>query len=310
MPSSYDLIIVGGGPAGITAGIYASRYKLNTLLVTKDFGGQMGRTPVAIENYPGFESILGPELIRKFEQHLRTKKIDIEKDRIREVKKKNDEFIVVTEGKKEFKAQAVIVATGADPRPLQVPGEKEFIGRGVSYCSHCDGPLFSDKIVAIAGGGNSALGTALFLASIAKKIYILEAGEKARADAENQERVQKTGKAEIITSAVIKEIRGDKFVDSLIYQNLKEKKERTLEVEGVFVEIGLQPAVSAVKGLVDFNENDEIKIDPETCRTKTDGLFAAGDVAAGQFKQIIIACGQGARAALAAFQYLQAANLL
>jgi len=301
----YDLIIIGGGPAGVTAGIYAARQKLNTLLITKDFGGQLARKAVMIENYPSFEEISGIDLIKRFEKHLRKQKINIERDEVKGMKKIGQKFIAITKSKNRFESKAVIITSGADPRPLEVPGEKEFIGKGVSYCTVCDAPLFSDKTVAIIGGGNSAFESAIFLGNIAKKIYILESGEKVKADVENQERVKKTGKTKIITNAAIKEIKGDKFVNSIIYQNRKTGKNITLQVEGVFVEIGFQPATSFAKDLVDFNERDEIIVDFETCQTKTSGLFAAGDCNVGKYKQIVTACGEGAKAALATYDYLQ-----
>lgn len=301
----YDLIIVGGGPAGITAGIYAARQKLNTLLITKSFGGQVARKAVAIENYPGFEEISGMELIQKFEKHLRKYKIEIERDSIAKIKKIGKNFFVLTKSKNQFQARAVIIASGADPRPLEVPGEKKFIGRGVSYCSICDGPLFSNKIVAVIGGGNAGFEAAIFLSKFVKKIYILEYALKVRADETNQERVKKTRKTEVITSAALKQIKGKEFVDSIVYQNRKSKKLNTLRVEGVLVEIGSQPATSFVKGLVDFNEKDEIKINPRNNQTKTPGLFAAGDVTDVKDKQIIIAAGEGAKAALSTSNYLQ-----
>jgi len=301
----YDLIIIGGGPAGITAGIYAARQKLNTLLITKSFGGQIARKAVAIENYPGCEEISGLELIQKFEKHLRRQKINIEKDSVIKVKKIGEIFLVNTESKKEFKSKAVIVASGADPRPLEVPGEKKFIGRGVSYCAICDGPLFSEKTVAVIGGGNAGFEAAIFLSKIAKKIYILEYAPQVGADQINQEILKKTGKAEVITNAQLKEIKGQKFVDSIVYQDRKTKKLNILKVEGVFIEVGSQPATSFVKDLVDFNEKDEIKVEPETQQTKTPGLFAVGDVNLGRYKQIVTAAGEGAKAGLSVYEYLQ-----
>ena len=302
---SYDLIIIGGGPAGITAGIYGARQKLNTLLITKSFGGQVARKVVMIENYPGFEEISGMELIQKFEKHLRKQKIDIERDEVSKVKKIKEHFIVITKSKNRFESKAVIIASGADPRPLEVPGEKEFIGRGLSYCVNCDGPLFEGKTVAVIGGGNSAFEAAIFLSKIAKKIYILEYGEVVKADAENQDRVKKTGKVKVITNAALKKIQGKQFVNSIIFEDRKTKKEITLPLEGVFVEIGSQPSTSFAKGLVDFNERDEIVVEFETCQTKTPGLFAAGDANIGPFKQIVTAAGEGTKAALAAYEYLQ-----
>ncbi len=300
----YDLIIIGGGPAGITAGIYAARQKLNILLITKEFGGQIAKKAVAIENYPGFEKISGMELIQKFEKQLRKQKIDIERDGVIKVKKIGDHFLVITKSKNRFESKAVIVASGADPRALKVEGEKKFLGKGLSYCVTCDGPLFEGKNVAIIGGGNSAFEAALFLAKIAKKIYILEYGKEVKADFENQEKVKKTGKVEIITQAAVKEIKGEKFVNSLTYEDRVRGQEITLEVEGVFVEIGNQPATSFIKDLVDFNERDEIIIDLATCQTKTPGLFAAGDVTQIFPKQIVVAAGEGVKAVVNAFKYI------
>lgn len=305
----YDLIIIGGGPAGITAGIYAARQKLNTLLITKNFGGQVARKAVAIENYPGFEKISGLDLIKRLEKHLRKQKIDIERDFVIKVKKEGSKFIVFTESKNQFQSRTIIIASGADPRPLEVPGEKEFVGRGVSYCVTCDGPLFAEKEVAVIGGGDAGFEAAIFLAKIAKKIYILEYNPKIVADETNQEIVRKTKKVEIITNAALKEIRGDKFVNSIVYQDRKTGEEKVLSVDGVFVEIGSQPATSFVKGLVEFNERDEIKIDSKTGQTSTPGLFAAGDADDIPYKQIVIAAGEGAKAAISAYKYLQKLKL-
>ena len=300
----YDLIIIGGGPAGITAGIYGARQKLNILLITKDFGGQLNKKAIDISNYPGLNGISGLELVKKFQAHLEKQKIDVKKDEVGKIEKTEKGFSVLTEGKKTFKSKTVIVASGADPRPLEVPGEKEFLGKGISYCAICDGPMFQDKIVAVIGGGNSAFETAIFLSKIAKKIYILEYNPKINAFKDNQEAVKKMGKAEIITNVTLQKIEGNSFVNSITYQDRTTKQEKTLKVEGVFVEIGYQPATSFVKGLVDFNERDEIKVDFETCKTKTPGLFAAGDVNVGKYKQVVTACGEGSKAALAAFEYL------
>ena len=299
-----DLIIIGGGPAGITAGIYAARKKLNTLLISKEFGGQMAKKAVAIENYPGFKKISGLKLIQKFEKQLRKQKIDIERDAVVKVEKIDDKFFVATASKIQFESRAVIVTSGADPRPLEVEGEKEFIGKGVSYCTTCDGPIFANKIVAVVGGGNSGFEAALFLSKIASKIYILECGPKAMADETNQKMVQIAKNIEVITSADIKKIQGDKFVNSIIYQQVSIGENKTLKVQGIFVEIGHQPATSFVKDLVDFNEKDEIKIDWQTCQTKTPGLFASGDVTEVKTKQIVVAAGEGAKAAIAAYRYL------
>lgn len=301
----YDLIIIGGGPAGITAGIYAARQRLNTLLITKSFGGQIARKAVGIENYPGFKKISGFDLIQKFTEHLKKFKIEILSDSVVKVRKINQEFLIQTKTRKKIKAKSVIVASGADPRPLEVPGEKKYIGRGVSYCVACDGPLYSGKEVVIIGGGNAGFEAAMALINYTKKIYILEAGPKIKADKENQEKVKKNQKIEVITLAVLKKIQGKNFVSSLTYQDQESKKLKTLNIEGVFVEIGSQPATSFVKDLVEFNKKDEIVVDPKTNQTKTPGLFAAGDVDDVPYKQIIIAAGEGSKAALSVSHYLQ-----
>ena len=198
----------------------------------------------------------------------------------------------------------MIIATGADPRPLEVPGEKEFIGKGVSYCVTCDGPVFKDKKIAIIGGGDAGFEAAIFMTNYSPKIYILEYEPEVKADETNQEIVQKSEKIEVITNAAVKEIKGENFVNSLIYEDLGTKETKTLNVEGVFVEIGSQPATSLARGLVEFNERDEIKVEFETYQTKTPGLFAVGDVNIGTHKQIITACGEGCKAALTAFRYI------
>lgn len=301
----YDLIIIGGGPAGTTAGIYAARQRLNTLLITKSFGGQIARKSVGIENYPGFEKISGMKLIQRFEKHLKRQKVQIENDSVVKVKKTGKVFLVSTKSKKRFQAKTVIIASGADPRPLEIPGEKKFIGKGVSYCTACDAPLFANKEVVVVGGGNSGFEAAIALSSWAKKIYILEHGSKIKADKENQEKAKKTGKVEVITNTVLKQVKGKEFVNSIIYQDRESKGIRTLRVEGIFVEIGSQPATSFVKGLVNFNKKDEIIVDQKTLQTKTPGLFVAGDVTDVIYKQIVIAAGQGAIAALSISNYLQ-----
>jgi len=303
--SNYDLIIIGGGPAGITAGIYAARQEMNFLLISKTLGGQMAKKAVDIENYPGFKKISGMDLIQKFEDHLKNFKGKVENDNVVKINKGTDCFLVETTNNKVFKAETIIIASGADPRPLEVLGEKEFIGRGVSYCSLCDGPLYKGKTIIVVGGGNAGFETAIFLSKFAHKIYILESGLGITADKVNQEIVSGTGKVEIITSASIEKIQGNKFVESVLWKNVETKEVSSLETDGIFIEIGYEPATSFVKDLVSFNKKDEIKIDSQTCQTITPGIFAAGDVVESRYKQIITACGQGAIAALSAWHYLK-----
>lgn len=311
----YDLIIIGGGPAGVTAGIYAARKKLKTLLLTKDFIGQVGKTG-QIDNYLGLPGISGIELMEKFKGHIKKfarlpdgQGIEIQEgEKVVRVKKDKEFFLIKAGSQKEFLTKSVIIATGRDPRPLEVSGEKEFIGQGVSYCSICDAPFFQDKAVAVIGGGNSGFEAVLDLLKYAKRIFIFEGSDKITADEILQEEVKKEKKIEIHLNKEVKKIEGRGKVQALIYYDLKTKKTFQVPIDGVFVQIGTIPATAFVKGLVEFNEADEIKVDFKTCQTSCPGIFAAGDVNDGKWKQIIIAAGEGARAALAVYKYLQNMN--
>ncbi|MDD5098152.1 MAG: FAD-dependent oxidoreductase [Candidatus Pacebacteria bacterium] len=300
----YDLIIIGGGPAGMTAGIYSARQKMKTLVIAKAFGGQMANKSVDIENYPGFEKISGFELIQKLEEQMRNKGVEVFNDEVVSLKKENDVFSVSTKSGKLFQSKTVIFATGAEPRKLSVPGEKEYVGRGVSYCTTCDGPLFNNKVVAIIGGGDAGFEAAIFLNNYAKKIYILEYGELIRAGKDNQDKALSSGKVKIITSAELKEIKGEVFVKSIIYKDKKINEEKSLEVDGVFVAAGYEPATHLLEGLVDLNDKKEAIVNFETLETKTSGLFVPGDANFGKVKQIVVACGEGATAVIHAYKYL------
>lgn len=304
----HDLLIIGGGPAAAAAGIYASRQNLKTLLITKSFGGQVAKKAELIKNYPGFEEITGLDLFGKFEKHLKAQEIEILSDEAEKVEKNNSLFKVFTADNREIETRTVIIATGGQPKLLNVEGEKEFMGKGVSYCTVCDGPLFKNKTVAVIGGGNSGFEAAIFLSQIVKKVYILEYGPSVKADEYNQAKVRKINNIEIILSAQLIKIQGDKFVKSIIYKDLNSQKDEVLTAGGVFAEIGLVPASSIAGDLVDFNEKKEIKVDHRTCETKTPGLFAAGDVTDVKHKQIVISAGEGAKAALSAYNYLKQAN--
>jgi NADH-dependent peroxiredoxin subunit F len=300
----FDLIIIGGGPAGVSAGIYAGRKKLNTLIISKDFSGQVGKA-FTLENYPGIYKIKGMDLSDKFKKHLEKFMVNMNAgEEVVKINKKKDCFEVkTTEGDRYF-GKSIIIASGANPRHLKIPGEKELLGKGVSYCTICDAPLFREKIVAVIGGGNSGVEAALDLTKYAKKIYIIDFASELKADEAIVEQAQKDSKIEIICSAIIKGIKGDKKVEAVFYQKKGSKKEEELPVEGVFVQIGYVPTGNFAKGLVEFNEKGEIKIDYKTNQTKTKGVFAAGDVSTVLFKQVIIAAGEGAKAALSAYNYL------
>jgi len=302
----YDLIIIGGGPAAVSAGIYAARKKLKTILITKDWGGQVALAP-EIENYPGFDSITGAELVKKFVEHLKKNELEIKEGvEIKDIKVNNN-LVEVKANSDSYQAKAAIVTTGRNPRKLGLPNEAKFLGKGISYCSTCDAPLFKDKEVAVIGGGNMGLGTALDLVTYASKIYILEYDSKIRADQYFQEKVKKNDKIEVITSARIAEIKGDQFVSSLSYSNGTGGKNKELLVQGIFVAIGSDASSFLVKNVVELNKEGEIKIDSRN-RTSQPNIFAAGDVTDISHKQIVIAAGEGAKAALNAYDYLQSLN--
>lgn len=295
----YDLVIIGAGPAGMTAAIYSARQKLKTLVITKNFGGQMCNKAVDIENYPGFNKISGFDLILKMEDQVRNKEVEILNDEVVDLKNDNDIFSISTKEGKNIESKIVIIATGAKPRKLDVLGEEKFLGKGVSYCSTCDGPLFKNKDVVVVGGGDAGFETAIFLKKYANKIYLLESGSEVRASRENQEKAQGI---EIITSAKLKEIKGEDFVTQIVIE--KDNQEKTIDVKGVFVQAGYVPATQFLNDLVDLNERKEVMVNLETFETKTKKLYAVGDINCQKVKQIIIACGQGAQAVINACKYL------
>lgn len=299
----YDLIIIGTGPAGITAAIYAFRKNLDFLIIGSEKGGQVSKA-FLVENYPGFPEISGMDLTNKFFDHIKKFNIKPIEEEITKIEKQGDIFKLINKKSKAYKSKAVLIASGSKPRILNVKGEKEFLGKGVSYCVTCDGPLFKNKKVAVIGGGNSGFGAAQWLSDYCSKVYIFENSEKPKADEKIQKDVQDIG-VDVITNADIKEIKGDNFVKGLVFENKKNKEIKEVEVDGIFIEIGYIPTSSFVNSLADFNEFGEIKVDLSTFQTKTPGLFAAGDVVEFPFKQIVIAAGQGSSAALSAYKFLR-----
>ncbi len=299
----YDLIILGAGPAGLTAGLYAGRKKINAIILTEKIGGQsLGYT---IENYPGLMGIAGAELIDKTKKQVEKYGISIKDGAaIAAIERKNGNFLIKTENGDSFETKAVIVATGKMPKKLDIAGAKEFEGRGVSFCTTCDAPLFSGKSVAVIGGGNAALMSAMDLLPYAEKIYVLQHRERFAGDEIIQERLRKSQKAELIVNAEISEIKGKKFVEKIIYEDLFSKNKKELEVGGVFVNIGHIPNTAFVKNFLKLNEKGEIIIESETTETSVRGIFAAGDVANIPYKQYIIASGEGAKAVLSAYHYI------
>lgn len=303
----YDLIVIGGGPAAITAGIYGARRKLKTILITKDWNSQVSWTAF-VENYPGFESVSGPELVDKLVSHLKkTEKYGLKIKEGIEVKKIEvaDNNILKIEANGEiYQGRALVIATGRRPRKLGVPGEDKFSGKGVSYCPICDAPLFKDKAVAVVGGGNAGFEAALDLTKYASKIYLLEFAPKLSCDECFVERLEESSKTTVLTNVLVKEIKGRDFVKSLVYQDRDSKEIKEISVEGVFVEIGSSPNSSLVENMVELNEEGEIRIDLKNTTSRRN-IFAAGDVTDVSHKQIIIAAGEGAKAALNAYDYIK-----
>jgi NADH-dependent peroxiredoxin subunit F len=301
----YDLVIIGGGPAGITAGIYASRKKVKTLIISKDFQGQAGKA-IFVENWPGIKEISGLELMKNFKDHLSKFEIEmLDNESVVVIEKKDNFFQIFTDKQKEILSQTVIVASGKNPRPLKIKGEEKFIGKGVVYCAICDAPLFSQKKVAVIGGGNSGFQTALEMAEkYSSQVYLFESSFKITADECLQERVKKNEKIKLIKGVILQEIIGDNFVRSIKYKDIELNEIKEIDVQGVFVEIGSIPATDFLKQLVEYNDKNEIKINHRTCETKTEGLFVAGDVSDIRDKQIIISSGEGAKAGLSAYYYL------
>ncbi len=298
----YELIIAGAGPAGVTAAIYAARKKMDFIVIAKDVGGQVSYSS-EIENYTGFQFISGEELASKFEQHLQKFSFELKLEEVSKVERTNSLFRVKTEAA-EYLGKAAIIATGTRPRELNVPGEAEFKNRGITYCSTCDGPLFEGMDVAVIGGGNSALESALQLMKIATSVRVITHGPKIRADQAYLQRVKESGKVEVITDTDVLEVLGDKVVNGIKIQT-KGKNPELLRVGGVFVEIGSVPS-SQIVDFVQKNQFGEIIVNPK-CETSIPGLFAAGDVTNVPEKQIIIAAGEGSKAALSAFKYVSQA---
>ena len=301
----YDLVIIGGATSGLTAGIYAARKKLNAIILTKEIGGQTLQTE-SIENFPGVEKNSGPGLIDKIKEQVLKYGLPIKSGTgVKTISKKEDVFEIETESGEKITAKSVIIATGKNPRRLSVPGEKEFENKGVVYCSTCDAPLFGGKTVVVAGGGNSGLNSAFDLLKYAIKIYVMESDTKIRGDEFLQEKLKASGKVEFIIGAEIKEIKGSAFMEKIIYLDKKNSQTKELSAQGIFVNVGWSPSSAFVKDFLETNEYGEIIIDPKTNETSVDGVFASGDVTDAKYKQCVIAAGEGAKAALSAYDYLK-----
>ncbi len=300
----FDTVILGGGPAGLSAAIYAGRGASSTAIIDTSMLGGQPTNYLELENYPGFGLIDGFDLMENFEKHA--DKFGVKKFPMQEI----DEIDLVPQIKtiqtKEatFKAKTVIIATGAQSKKLGVPGEKEFIGRGVSYCAVCDGAFYKEKTVAVVGGGNAAVEEAMYLTKFADKVYIIHRRDSLRADKIIQERAFKNKKIEFIYDSVAKEILGDNLVNTLVLENVKTNKISNLQVDGVFPYIGFSPNVDGFKGQVNQDSTGFIITD-ETMETSVSGVFAVGDIRTTPLRQVITAASDGAVGAVYAIKYLE-----
>ena len=299
----YDLLVVGGGPAGAAAAIYAARKGIRTGVVAERFGGQVMDT-LAIENFISVKATDGPRLAAALEEHVKEYGVDVI-NRQRAAALVPGELVEIRlDGGGALRARTVVVATGARWREMNVPGEREYRGKGVAYCPHCDGPLFKGKRVAVIGGGNSGVEAAIDLAGIVAHVTLLEFDGKLRADAVLQKKLYSLPNVTVVTQAQTTEVRGDGAkVDGLVFKDRQTGESRRLELEGVFVQIGLLPNTDWLKGSLALSKHGEIEVDARG-RTSLPGVFAAGDATTVPYKQIVIALGEGAKAALAAFDHL------
>ncbi len=300
----FDTVILGGGPAGLAAAIYASRGAVSTALIDISMMGGQPSNYLELENYPGFPIIGGYDLMEKFEEHA--DKFGVQKFPMQEIERvdlvSNSKLIVTKEA--EFKAKTVIIATGAQPMKLGVPGEKEFVGRGVSYCAVCDGAFYKGKTVAVVGGGNSAVEEAMYLTKFAEKVYVIHRRDELRADKIVQERAFKNEKLEFIWNSVVKEIKGDDLVHTVVLENVKSKEISNLAVNGVFPYIGIVPNVENFSGQVEQDAGGFIITD-ETMKTSIEGVYAVGDVRKTPLRQVITAAADGAVGAVYAVKFIE-----
>jgi len=295
----YDLIIIGGGPAAASGGIYAGRKRLKTLVIADSFGGQ-SVVSADIQNWVGTPSISGFELAQSMEKHLRLQVgVDInEGELVSQVEKKEDGTFIVKTKTKTFETKAILVASGSKRKKLNVPGEKELEGKGVFYCSICDAPLFGNKTVAVIGGGNSALEAVLDLVQYASSIYLIHHGTELKGDAITQEKIKKSDKIHIVYNAETTAINGEGSVSGISYTDKTTGEKKTLAVDGVFVEIGAMPSSDFIEGVVQKNQYGAIIVDPRTQATSTKGIWAAGDVTDLPYRQNNISVGDAVKAVL------------
>ena len=301
----HDIIIIGGGPAGLTAGIYASRARLKSLLIEKAFPGGQVTTAEWVENYPGFEEgISGIDLSQRMENQAKRFGLEIIQGTVAEISLHGKIKKVTLEEGQGYEAKAVILSVGANPRPLNIEGEMKYRGKGVSYCATCDGAFFKGKDIAVIGGGNSAIQEAIFLTKFAEAVYVVHRRKELRAEKIVQERAFSNPKIKFIWDSVAEKIEGEDAVNALFIKNVKTGETSKLDVNGVFIYVGYNPNTEFLKKVVRFDENNYIITDTMMA-TSQSGIFAAGDVRAGSPKQIAIAVGDGATAALSAEKYIE-----
>ena len=301
MVEEYDLVIVGGGPAGYSAAVYAARFNLKTLVIARLRGGLITTTHL-VENYPGYTSISGPELGEKFEECVRANNVPIEDGLVTSIEKNDKKYVVKTDGGKEFLAKSLVLATGTKHKKLGAPGEKEFAGAGVSYCATCDGNFFRNKTVAVIGGGNGAAKDAMVLAQLAKKVYMV-VRSYVKAEPANCKVLESLNNLEIIEGVNVKEIKGDGVVSHLVLDKEYNGSDK-LDVNGVFIAIGHVPQTELAKSLgVELEKDGSIKID-KFSKTNIDSIMAAGDVANLNWKQAIVSAAQGSLAGYSAYNYI------
>ena len=295
----YDLIILGGGPAGAGAAVYSARKLLKTAIITKEFGGQ-STVSETIYNWIGTKEISGNDLAKNLEDHVKNYSgqfLDIfEGEEVEKIEKENDYFVVKTKRQKEFKTKSVIVATGSSRRKLTIEGSLAFENKGITYCATCDGPLFSEMDVAVVGGGNAGFETAMQLLAYCKSVTLLESGDCMKADKITIEKVMAYPNFRCFKNIELVKVEGNKFVESLTYKDKETKEEKTIQVSGIFVEIGQTPNTLFIKDLVKINDYGKIVVNPVTQRTSVDGIWAAGDCTDGKYNQNNIAVGDAVKA--------------
>ena len=299
---NFDTVILGGGPAGLSAGIYASRGAVSTAIVDTNMLGGQPSNYLELENYPGFKKVGGYDLMEKFEEHADM--FGINKFPMQEIQSVDLKNKKITTGEYEFQAKTIIIATGAQPMKLGVKGEKEFVGRGVSYCAVCDGAFYKNKVVAVVGGGNSAVEEAMYLTKFADKVYVIHRRNELRADKIIQERAFRNEKLEFVWDSVVKEIQGENLVNNLVLENVKTGEVSDLSVNGVFPYIGIVPNVEKFSGQLQQDARGFILTD-ETMQTSVEGVFAVGDVRKTPLRQVVTAVSDGAVGAVYAVKYLE-----